>query len=157
MQSAKSPRRCATSSKANPSPSAEIRPHGLDDELVRRERGRVRAEEELVRGDLTAPTDRRCDHRASGRNERERKLGGGIGVRDRAADGAAVPRDGVADVWEHCCECRMRAQAWVGLADDGADPQSAAVVRNAVQPGDAVDVDEERRPSRRMLSAGTRL
>ncbi len=48
----------------------------------------------------------------------------------------------------------MRTQARVGLADDGADPQSAAVVRNAVQPGDAVDVDEERRPEQAHVERG---
>ena len=58
-------------------------------------------------------------------DERERELGGGVGVCDRAADGAAVARDGVADVGEHGRERGMREQSRVRLADGRADPHRA--------------------------------
>ncbi len=48
----------------------------------------------------------------------------------------------------------MCAQARVGLADDGADPQRTALTRDAVQRGDAVHVDEERRPEQAHVERG---
>ena len=102
---------------------AELRPDGLDEELVRRERGRVRPEEQLVCRDLATPT--RARPRSPTRRQATSASGssrGGVGVCDRAADGAAVPRDGVADVGEHGREHRMCVEPRVGLADGRADP-----------------------------------
>ena len=134
----------------------ELRPDGLDEELVRRERRRVRAEEELVRGDLAAATHR--DARPPSRRQATSASGSSAAASACATephDGAAVPRHRVPDVGE----ARPRAAGWcvqprVGLADGRADAERAVLARDAVEPGDAVDVDEQRRAQQPHVERG---
>ena len=119
-------------------------PDRLDDQLVGGERGRIRAEEELLRADLAATPGRCGNGRASGRDECERELRSGIGVRDGSADGAAIPRDGVTDVRENGRERGMCLKTVIGLSYGRADAYDAIPVRDAVESCDAVDVDDER-------------
>ena len=71
------------------------RPDCFDEQLSRLQRGREVRDEEVLSRDRAAGA--RHD-RATERRERERQLGGGVGVCNRAADGPAVARGEVADM-----------------------------------------------------------
>ena len=73
-------------------------------------------DEEVVGRHLAPPPGRGHDRATEG-GEAERELGGGVGVGDDAADGAAVAGDEVADVGKRLARERDgRAAARVGLA-----------------------------------------
>ena len=93
-------------------------PECFDEQLSRLQRRREVRDEEVASRDRAAGA--RHD-RAAERGERERQLGGGVGVCHRAADGPAVARDEVADVRQALGEEGDLEQTPVGLSNERAD------------------------------------
>ena len=119
-------------------------PDGLDEQLVRLERGREVGDEELLRRNCAAGARH---HRTAQDGERERQLGGGVGVRDRAADRAPVARDEVADVRQALGEERDLEQPPVGLADERAYAPRPVFPRDLAE-RQPVHVHEHGRPGK---------
>ena len=94
-------------------------------------------DEEVAGGDL-APVA--STTRAAERGEAERQLGGAVGVRDRAADGAAVARHDVADVRERLraserSDARRRSSAaWRTVAPTRTAPFSRSIASSPARP-----------------------
>ena len=101
-------------------------------------------------GDLALPRARRCDHRSSESDERERKLGARVRVGDRATHRAAVPGHEVPDSGSALREQSGRGRA--RACESSAACRASAPIRtlpfsgsSRVEARDAVQVDEHRR------------
>jgi len=130
--------------KTPPAGGREV--HRLD-ELVVVQAGLQRAGEQ-VRGRDLAPAIRTRDARdRTGRGGYDGEFGGRVGVRQAAAEGAAGADGRVADPAGGLGQQRVPVlRGERAVPGQGADPQPAAGPGDeAVQPGDAVDVDEHAR------------
>src|SRR5262249_58732814 len=83
-------------------------------------------------------------------DEAGRRLGGRIADRDRAADGAAVADRRMSDMRHRLGdERRVRRDVWrafgLRVAHERAELEEAVAPRDAVEPGHAIDVDQEPR------------
>ena len=146
--SAKSPRRLATSWHARPGAGGPRRQRDLREQLVGRERGGQRGDEEVGGGDgaLAARATQR-EPRVE-RHHHRRQLGGGVGVREAAAERAARADLRMTD--ERHAPAAISGQrsriaaerSSVALPDQGAEPQAA------VRRGD----DLAERARRRLMS-----
>ena len=121
-----------------------------DEQILLPERGRHHALEETVRIDGAASTRSRDGEARVQSREDGRQIGRRVGVRDIAADRAAVPDGRVADLRRRfrkrravLPECGGRGQ--FGVRRQRADPHRAVSDRNALELGDPADVDERRR------------
>jgi hypothetical protein len=79
-------------------PRGGARHQDLGDDLSRRERGRVDPPEEVVGRDIPASAAAPGADRRAQRDRAGGQLGGGVGQREAAPDGAARPDRRVADV-----------------------------------------------------------
>ena len=121
--------------------------HRLD-QFVICARGRHQAGEERVGRHAALSSAARQDDFAGQREEHQRDFGARIGVGDRAADGAAAARLGMADEGQGARQQRLRAGKLgpggeLRLAHRGADADGVARGRDNVEPGNAHDVDDD--------------
>ena len=89
------------------------------------------------------------DHLCLERECRDRELGGRVGVREAPAEGTAGSNRHVTDVAGRECDQDMRAvqpgPLQPRMPDESADLELAVLLGDAVEAGDAVDVDDVRR------------
>ena len=110
-------------------------------------RGLEGAEEKSLRCNLTFPSKATQHEFGVQREHHRRQFGGRIGVRQIAADRAAIADRSVSDMsvgrddeWRIFSDDR-RGQH-VGMARETADQEPIAIARDPVEPWDSVDVDE---------------
>ena len=115
-------------------------------------------DEEVRRGDLAPSARTSATTTAVEDGEAERQLGGAVRVGDRAADGAAVPRDEVPDERQRLPDERVDAlvDGERRLPDGRADPHARRSPRSRRGRRRFTSTSTLGR-TRRMLSAGTRL
>ena len=122
----------------------------LGDDLVVLERGRQRPDEEVVGADRARPLRAgRGDLGVAGDGDAGH-LGGGIGMRDAAADGAAVADLIVRDVLNRGLQQRMggrqtRVVLDVAPAHHGAEPHTVGGYLDLLELRQLAQVDEQRR------------
>ncbi len=111
-------------------------------------------DEEHIGRDLTAAAGPLGHDRAAESRQAQRDLGRAVGMRDAAADGAAVAGDEVADVRECLAQQRMGSRIVLErcLAYCGADSYDAVGIE-PVEPG-PVEIDEERRAHEAHIECG---
>ena len=115
------------------------------------QRRRHRALEEIARGDGALAFGRARDHLRRERRRDQADLGGGIGMGEAAADGAAVARLDMADEAQRLGQQRQvaaqrRIGQGIGLARAGPHGERSLACLDAAQLGRRVDVHQQRRP-----------
>ena len=126
-------------------PGADLGDPDLGEDLVGRQRGHHRVDEEVGRGDLPSAARRSRNHGRSEGQRRHRLVGRHVGVDHRPAAGTAVadlavagPRGGGGQ--RRAVLLDEAAGSHLGMGDQGADRDGVAVVGDLSQPADAPDV-----------------
>ncbi len=134
-----------------PTAPCQIGQAQLGQAVIGRERGLHRPAKEFSQRNAALAGDRDGAHLGVERERGKANLRGGIGIGETAADGAAIARLHMADEAQRLGEKRRRRAQLVvrerrGLARAGADGERAVAQRDEIERGDAVDVEEQRRP-----------
>ena len=130
----------------------------LGQHVLRPERGLEHAGEERARRDRALAAWAARDEVGVEGEQHRRQVGGGIAVRDRAADRAAVAHLRIADERRRLGERRaalgeQRIGDEVGVARQRADRDPVAVLADVAELLQPADVDEERRAGRSAAAA----
>ena len=131
-------------------PAGRCRHVDRDQDFAVGQRGRHDAGEELIRRNGALPSRAGRDHAGVERDQDGRQIGGRIGVRDVAADRAAIPDRRIADDRRRLRQrgsrvAQIRRCRQVGVRRERADADPIALSRDAAQLGDPADVDDGRR------------
>ncbi len=130
-----------------PAAGGGLRHPDLGEQFVWLELGLEQALEELPDTDLPAPVGPARDDRRVQREQDGGQVGGGVGVRDRAADRAAVPDLRIPDLARRVGEQRHLAAEQFGMLDvvvpgQRADHDVGSLIVDVGQVSDAAEIDD---------------